>query len=742
MRSRCNPTNHSNSPGGWTQRLLAGLATLAVMLLLFGAAPARESRAAGLLIADGGFGGALEIKEQDVHVTINNGVAVTEVEQVFKNTEARVVEALYTFPVPRRASIANFSMWINGKEMVGEVVEKERARQIYESYKQTKRDPGLLEQVDYKRFEMRIFPIAADAEQKVRVVYYQELEFDHDRATYTYPLATNTSATAAATTQGRFAFSLDVKSAVPVSELKSPSHDGQFVVVRNADPHYWQASLETTGGDLTRDVVINYGVEKPHTGVDLITSKQPGEDGYFQLTITAGQELESKLKGSDYVFVIDVSGSMMHDGKLAVSRDAVAAFVDSLGEEDRFELITFNIAAHPLFSGSTPVTPEAKAQAIEFLRSQQAVGGTMLRPAIEAAYRYYDNDRQLNVVVLSDGMTQQGEQRELLNLIGQRPAGASVFCVGVGNEVNRPLLDQLATETGGLAAFMSAGDDFDGAAQAFRRKLTRPAARNVKVALAGAEVYDVEPPTLPNLFHGQPIRMYGRYKKTGLAQLQLSAEVLGAPFEQQVDVTLPDRDDSNPEIERMWALYRVERLMGQDRRTGSRGSFDEIVRLCEGYSIASEYASFIVLENDAEYQRWKIERRNVTRVGRDRRAQAAVRQQLARLQEQTASQVGPAPANKVADKPVAGQPGAAEPIELAQASPAATDASSSSRSTSEPSRWSGPTISDGSSSPSRSSGGGGGGAIDPITALTAASMGLAGWGARRGRRRNRSTTTQ
>src|SRR5688500_11388963 len=117
---------------------------------------APPAKAAGLLIADGGLGGVLEVKEHDVKVVINNGVAVTTVTQVFQNTENRQVEALYTFPVPKGASVANFSMWINGKEMVGEVVEKKRARQIYESYKETKRDPGLLEQVDYKTFDMRV----------------------------------------------------------------------------------------------------------------------------------------------------------------------------------------------------------------------------------------------------------------------------------------------------------------------------------------------------------------------------------------------------------------------------------------------------------------------------------------------------------------------------------------------------------------------------------------------------------
>src|ERR1041385_7985196 len=114
---------------------------------------------AGLLIADGGQGGVLEVKEHDVHVTLNNGIAVTKVTQVFHNTEKRQVEALYTFPVPKGASVANFSMWINGKEMVGEVLEKQRAREIYNAYKQVRRDPGLLEQTGSRPFDLRIFPI-------------------------------------------------------------------------------------------------------------------------------------------------------------------------------------------------------------------------------------------------------------------------------------------------------------------------------------------------------------------------------------------------------------------------------------------------------------------------------------------------------------------------------------------------------------------------------------------------------
>src|SRR5437016_11467084 len=182
-----------------------------------------SSHAAGLLIADGGWGGVLQVKDHEVQVTINNGIAVTKVTQVFHNTEKRTVEALYTFPVPKGASVANFSMWINGKEMVGEVLEKQRARQIYESYKQMRRDPGLLEQNDYRTFDMRVFPIGPEADQKVQITYYQELDFDHDTATYVYPLATATRKNVDTRATGKFTIDLEIKSAVPIVELDSPS---------------------------------------------------------------------------------------------------------------------------------------------------------------------------------------------------------------------------------------------------------------------------------------------------------------------------------------------------------------------------------------------------------------------------------------------------------------------------------------------------------------------------------------
>jgi len=148
------------------------------------------------------------------------------------------------------------------------------------------------------------------------------------------------------------------------------------------------------------------------------------------------------------------------------------------------------------------------------------------------------------------------------------------------------------------------------------------------------------------------------------------------------------------------------------------------VRLSEGYSIANEYASFIVLENDAEYRRWSIERRNAVRQKRDAASLADVRQQFEKLRQATAEKLGPAPAAEpTTTKPVA----ANSPQPTFDVSPLP---SNSSTPTSTPNV--GPIDSSPrTNSPAHSSGGGGGGAIDPLTALVALGLAGLGWQNRR-----------
>src|SRR5881396_390289 len=91
--------------------------------------------------------------------------------------------------------------------------------------------------------------------------------------------------------------------------------------------------------------------------------------------------------------------------------------------------VTLNVTMNPLFRQLRPASEDNRRQGIAFLESQQARGGTVLGPAITTAYQYRDPDRPLNVVILSDGLTEQRDRAELLSLIRSRPSNARVFCI-------------------------------------------------------------------------------------------------------------------------------------------------------------------------------------------------------------------------------------------------------------------------------------------------------------------------
>src|SRR5207249_12099598 len=106
-----------------------------------------------------------------VAIAIEDQVAVTKVEQTFRNHTSRQLEAAYVFPVPKGASVNKFTMWVNGSEVKGEMVEAAKAREIYNSIVRRTQDPGLLEYIGSNLLRMRVFPIPPNGDQKVALSY-------------------------------------------------------------------------------------------------------------------------------------------------------------------------------------------------------------------------------------------------------------------------------------------------------------------------------------------------------------------------------------------------------------------------------------------------------------------------------------------------------------------------------------------------------------------------------------------
>src|SRR3954463_9455688 len=115
-----------------------------LLLLVLAAAPAGAAR---LLVPPARPPPPLAMVHHRVNVAIEDQVAITTVQQTFRNHTDRQLEATYLFPVPRGASVDKFLMTVDGKEVKGELLPADKAREVYNGIVRRTLDPGLLEYV-------------------------------------------------------------------------------------------------------------------------------------------------------------------------------------------------------------------------------------------------------------------------------------------------------------------------------------------------------------------------------------------------------------------------------------------------------------------------------------------------------------------------------------------------------------------------------------------------------------------
>src|SRR4029078_2204379 len=103
----------------------------------------------------------LTVQNHHVTVTIDNQVATTHVEEVFRNDDDYTVEGTYIFPIPAEAAANDFAMWIDGERVAGKLLSADEARQVYDDIVRRMADPGLLGSAGRGAVQASIFPIPA-----------------------------------------------------------------------------------------------------------------------------------------------------------------------------------------------------------------------------------------------------------------------------------------------------------------------------------------------------------------------------------------------------------------------------------------------------------------------------------------------------------------------------------------------------------------------------------------------------
>ncbi len=593
---------------------------------------------AGLIKPLGGGNAGAFIKSHHVEVIINNGYAQTIVEQVFGNNSDNDYEAIYSFPIPKKASLSEISLWIDGNEVVGEVIEKERAREIYEDQVTKGNDTALAEKNDFKTFEISIGRVRAGTDTRVRMVYYQPIEIDLNIGRYVYPLAEGGVDEERIAfweidnkVHEHFSFHLKLKSAFPVADVRVPGYD-QFAMITHTNDTYDVTLEQNEGGaDLSRDIVFYYRLDDSVPArIEIIPYRASSkESGTFMAVVTPAASLRPISEGSDWIFVLDVSGSMSGE-KINTLTKGVEKVLGKMSPNDRFKLITFNNSAKDLTRGFITATPQNVEKWIRNVRKIKTGGGTALFDGLKKAYRSLDDDRTTGIILVTDGVCNVGPQghKTFLNLLKQYDI--RLFTFVMGNSANQPLMDRLAKDSGGFAMNISSSDDIVGRLLQAKIKILHECMHDVQLTFSGEKTTQLTPVAPGNLFMGQQLVTFGRYNGSGEVNLTFSAKVSGEQKQWTCTATLPEIDTENPELERMWALAHIEETMETIREDGETKPLrQKIIDLGTEYSLVTDYTSMIVL-NDEELEGAGIQRRNYERVQRERAAQQQRASQPAR----------------------------------------------------------------------------------------------------------------
>ncbi len=537
----------------------------------------------------------LAIQYHRVDVRIESQVAVTHVDQVFRNDNEWAIEGTYMFPIPEGAAITEFTLWIDGEPVEGEILTKEEARRTYEEIVRTMRDPALLEYIDRGAVQASVFPIPPGGERRIELEYSEILTSEEGLIRYSYPLNTEKFSTEPLED---VVVRVDVVSNEPIRAIYSPSHD---IAIERDGEYRFTAGYEDSFVTPDKDFDLFYSVAEDDIGLNLLTYRDPqGEDidGFFLLMAAPSVDANAQEAiPKDVIVVLDRSGSM--DGeKFLQSQEALHYVLNHLNPEDRFNIIAFSTGMKTFSRGLEGV--EQVAEAHRWIDSLAAAGSTDINRALLEALDQTRSGRPTIIIFLTDGLPTEGETEteDILDNIRRNAAeNVRLFAFGVGYDVDTFLLDTLAQENRGATNYVTPGEPIDEIISAFYGKVSLPVLTDLELDFGEITTFDRYPEELPDLFAGTQLLIVGRYKNPGYEAVELTGMVNG----EKLRFRYPDqrfRSSGGPDfLPRLWATRKIGSLLNKIRLQGPDEELvDQIVKLSIRYGIVTPYTSYLVTE--------------------------------------------------------------------------------------------------------------------------------------------------
>ncbi|WP_437712500.1 VIT domain-containing protein [Sorangium sp. So ce448] len=619
---------------------------------------------------------AVRLARHAVKVRIVDVVARTEIDETFANDTDEELEGIFRFPLPPGAQIERLALEVDGKLIEGAFVDRDRGAAIWRGVLQNAapkapkpreeiiwvpgpwRDPALLEWQRGGRFELRIFPIPKRGSRRVVLTYTQLVEQAGGVRRFTYPLAHDQSGT---TNIGDFSLDVQVLGhdrefgvATRGYELAAAPADGA------ADRRTLEARGFTPAGDLTVEYappdrdrpVTAWAYRMPPAPAPATppatsqarrgaagTSKRDGAE--HEASLAAAQAIASDT--SPYVaiairprlprwqestsrrhaIVVDSSRSMVGE-RFARATRLASSLVREMDRRDEVVVLACDTLCRSLGDAgqggaARPMAPgAASAGEVErFLGGIEPDGGSDLAAAMIAARAAAGplDGKELRIIYLGDGTPSVGPTRPAhieAAVRGAVPAdgAAAVVAVALGSDADTTSLRALARGGGGVMVPYVPGQKVASAAQSVLGAAYGLALRDPEIELPPG-LTQVTPARLDPIRAGGEALVVARMSSGADVNgaIRLRGRVSGERFEQTYPVNIVATTGAgNAFVPRLYAAAKIAEL----EETGGDAQKPAVIELSRRFSVASRFTSLLVLESEAMFKAFGLDRDGIT----------------------------------------------------------------------------------------------------------------------------------
>lgn len=576
-----------------------------------------QAHAGGRLVAHDGR----ELPLRAVHLSTRaaGGIARVVLTQTFKNPFPEPIEVRYLVPLPSEGAVSGFSFLLGDTRVEGVVTGKQEARQRFQRAISQGKTAALLEQDRTSLFTQRVGNVPPGHEIVCELVIDQPLRWLEEgcwewrfptvvgaryqgapgRVADADKLQVPVSQSSAAGGQGlgvRASLALTIGDGL-TGPVSSPSHEIQAVAERLTETT--EVRLEGGGARLDRDVVVRWPIALPSVSASVIPARPAAEvhggDTFALLTVappTGGGQAVAR----DLTFLIDTSGSM--GGRpLDQAQQVVAAMLETLGPNDRIELIEFG--SRPVRFKKKPVqaTEKNRAAALKWVRKLRSSGCTEMHRAVIEALAPLREDSQRQVILITDGYI--GFEQEIVQtLLRELPDGARLHTIGVGSSVNRTLTQGAARAGRGTELLIGLDEDPQTLIPRFVAKTTAPLVTDIVVS--GPGVIEVAPRQLPDLYAESPALFAVRLQPEGGTVVLSGRTANGGRFEEVFEVPALELGQGH---EGVVALFGREKVEDLEMTLSAGGGVAELNSAIEAtgidFQIATRLTSWVAVSKKA-----------------------------------------------------------------------------------------------------------------------------------------------